>query len=78
MRRWDRLVDAYVEECRARGISEATGISMTTLSRIMLGNAQRIDQGTVDKLLTHFSNLLNEDLTIGDLLEWKRDSVNSN
>jgi len=26
MRRWDRLPDAYIEEYRARGLSEQTGL----------------------------------------------------
>lgn len=75
-------LNTLVGRCKDRGVvvqyrdmSQSTGISTSTLTEIMHGRQKRIDLSTVDRLLTYFSEKLNEDLTIGDLLEWQRDAT---
>lgn len=73
-----RCRDKGIEELTYRDIYKATGVATSTLTSIMSNKTTRIDQQTVDKLLTFFSDKLEEELTINDLLEWKRDAVTSN
>ncbi|MCB0073298.1 MAG: hypothetical protein KDE20_17640 [Caldilineaceae bacterium] len=79
-------LNSLVGRCRDRGIEglgyreiyEATGVATSTLTSIMNNKTKRIDQDTVDRLLTFFSQKLGEDLTINDLLEWKREKATYN
>lgn len=74
-------LNSLVGRCRDRGIEgleyreiyKATGVATSTLTRIMNNSTKRIDQDTVSSLLTFFSDKLGEELTVNDLLEWKRD-----
>lgn len=79
-------LNSLVGRCRDKGIDglgyreiyQATGVATSTLTSIMNNKTTRIDKDTVDKLLTFFSQKLGEDLTISDLLEWKRDRASCN
>lgn len=73
-----RCKDRGIGGVKYREIAKATGVSTNTLSGIMQGSTKRIDQETIDRLLRYFSDLLNEELTISDLLEWKRDKAGNN
>jgi len=73
-----RCKDQGISGVKYREIAKATGVSTNTLSGIMQGNTKRIDQDTIDRLLKYFSDLLNEELTISDLLEWKREKAGNN
>ena len=52
-------------------ITDATGLSSATISSLSMGRAQRLDLGTMEKLLAFFSQALGENLTTNDLLEYR-------
>ena len=52
-------------------ITDATGLSSATISSLSMGRAQRLDLGTMEKLLAFFAQRLGEDLTTNDLLEYR-------
>jgi DNA-binding Xre family transcriptional regulator len=52
-------------------ITQATGLSPTILTGINRNRSKRVDFGTLEKLLTFFSEALGEPLTTNDLLEYK-------
>lgn len=70
-----RCQDRGIEGLTYREIYEATGVSTSTLTSIMKNRAERIDTSTVSRLLAFFSEKLGEELTVNDLLEWKRDEA---
>lgn len=73
---------SLVGRCEDMGISgvtyeeiyKATGVSTSTLTGIARNRVVRADLNTIDRLLSFFSDKLGEELTINDLLEWKRDN----
>lgn len=74
-------LNVLVGRCKDRGlnigyreINKATGISTSTIYEITHGRTTRVDFSTVDRLLAFFSEQLDEELSISDLLEWKRES----
>ena len=52
-------------------ITAATGLANQTISSLSTGKAQRLDLGTMEKLLAFFSQALGENLTTNDLLEYR-------
>lgn len=52
-----------------RDISEATGLSTSTLYYISKNTAKRADLDTIEGLLDYFSGVLEEEITISDLLK---------
>lgn len=72
--------------CEDRGIGgityeeiyKDTGVPTSTITSIARNQAKRADLRTISRLLDFFSKKLGEDLTVNDLMEWKRDPVNSN
>lgn len=52
-------------------IMESTGLAKQTVAGLSTGRAQRLDLGTMEKLLAFFAQRLGEDLTTNDLLEYR-------
>lgn len=52
-----------------RDISEATGLSTSTLYYIAKNQAKRADLDTIEGLIDYFSGVLGEELTVNDLLK---------
>ena len=64
-----RCKDETPQGVTYRGISEATGLSTSTLTEIASNRASRADLNTIDALLGFFSEALGEDLSTSDLLK---------
>lgn len=73
-----RCEDKGIDGLTYEEIYKATGVSTSTLTGIARNRAIRADLSTISRLLEYFSDRLGEELTISDLLEWKRDRASSN
>lgn len=63
------------ERCTYDQIHAATGIGVSTLSRIASGKSDRISHDVLDRLLDYFSEQLGRELVTQDLLvyTWTKD-----
>lgn len=65
-----KLKDVSPDMANYQAIASSTGIAPSTLSGISSGT-KRVDLSVADRLLTFFSEQLDEELTTQDLLEFK-------
>ena len=52
-----------------RRLSEESGVSLSVLVALHTGRSQRVDYGTIDRLLNYFSHSLH--VSMNDLLVWE-------
>ena len=53
-----------------RRMAEESGVSLSALAALNTGRSQRVDYGTIDRLLNYFSRYLS--VSMNDLLVWER------
>jgi len=52
-----------------RRLAEESGVSLSVLVSLQTGRSQRIDYGTVDRLLAYFNRFFS--VSVNDLLTWE-------
>ncbi|GAC1388384.1 MAG: hypothetical protein NVSMB33_17930 [Ktedonobacteraceae bacterium] len=53
-----------------RSLAGESGVSLSALAALNTGRSQRVDYGTLDRLLNYFSRYLS--VSMNDLLVWER------
>ena len=61
------------ERLTVRGLAKAAGVSASTVGTDVLGSKKRVDIQTIDKLLTYFRSVLEQPVTVADLIEYVPD-----
>ena len=56
-----------------RGLAKAAGVSASTVGTAVIGSKTRVDFQTLDRLLNYFHGVLEQPVTVADLLEYVPD-----